>query len=126
MKKRLALMLLLAGPAWAGDDDLPQFPKIAPPDPLPETTCTNVANPMAWALGDWVGPNLRLHVDSAAWTLSGLVTKTGSTAQLDNCSLALNADQTPIFAGVRAEDGHMYGALWIDGKKVQRISLHHP
>ena len=127
MKKRLALILLLLSlPAWADDDDLPQFPKIAPPDPLPEAACDQIAHASQWGLGDWVGPNLRVHVEAASWSLNGQTTKSGNSVTLEACSVNLNAESVPVFAGVRTEDGQMYGVLWTDSGKTQRIKLRRP
>lgn len=127
MKKLLALMLvLLSFPVWAEDDDLPQFPKTAPPDPLPDAACDQIAQASQWGLGDWVGPNMRLHVEPAAWSLNGQVTKSGNTITLEACSISLTTDSTPVFAGVRTENGQMYGVLWTDSGKTQRILLRRP
>ena len=126
MRKLLALLLVLASPALAQDDDLPQFPKIAPPDPLPEAACEGVTQPLQWGLGDWVGPTLRLHVSATGWTIGGSTAKSGSAVQLDACTLALNGENGPVFTAVRAEDGRMFGAYWTDSGKVQRVTLHHP
>ena len=122
MKKLLAILLLLAGPAWADDDDLPQFPKVAPPDPVPDAVCDAVAQPLKWALGDWAGGSLRLHVDGAAWTLSGLVTQSGTSPQIEPCGLTLG-ETTPILAAVRDEEGRMYAVLWTGSGKPRRLIL---
>ena len=123
MKKALALLLLLSGPALADEDNLPQFPKIAPPDPLPETACQGVAQPVNWGLGDWVSPTLRVHVEKTAWSISGSASSSGTQVVLEDCRFSLNTESDPVFAGVRAEDGRMYGAYWTAKGKVQRLEL---
>ena len=123
MKKRTALLILLAAPAWA-EDSLPQFPKIAPPDPLPEAACDHVDQPAQWALGDWTGPNLTLHVEADAWTIAGAIGKNGTHPQLEACRLTLTDDQTPVFAAVRGQDGQMTAVWWNAAGKARRITLH--
>ena len=125
MRKALILAALLAAPAWA-DDDMPKFPKIAPPDPLPDAACAGVANPESWALGDWISPTLRVHVDQKTWSITGSASSTGAIVQLEACGLSLSADDAQIFAGVRAEDGGLYGAYWPAQGKVQRLVFHRP
>ena len=132
MKKALALLLLIAclvwaGPVWAGDDDdLPQFPKIAPPDPLPDTECKDVAQPLTWGLGDWVSPTLRIHVEKTSWSISGSVAATGTNVVLEECRLNLSNDAESTFAGVRALDGHLYGAFGAANGKIKRLEFTRP
>ena len=126
MKKLLTVLLVLASPALADDDELPQFPKIAPPSPLPEAACEGVADAQHWGLGDWVGPSLRIHVEATGWTISGDVGKSGGTSQLEPCGLSLNDQSGPVFTAVRAEDGRMLAAYWTDAGKAKRFTLHRP
>ncbi|HSV29500.1 MAG TPA: hypothetical protein VLL76_08070, partial [Candidatus Omnitrophota bacterium] len=53
-----ALLALFAFPAAA--EDLPQFPKAGPPQPLPEASCdTALPNNGEWLVGRWVSPQTR-------------------------------------------------------------------
>jgi hypothetical protein len=124
MKRLLALLacLLISGPAHA-DDNLPQFPKVAAPDPLPDASCQNVASPLTWGLGDWASASLKLHLDKNGWILSGEVDASGTETQIDPCSFNLTANQDTVFKGVRAADGRLYGALWTPKGKVLRLIL---
>jgi len=132
MRRTLLILALLAGsvtasPALADDDDLPQFPKIAPPDPLPDAACDAVAAPLEWGLGDWIAAPLRIHVEKTAWTIAGGPKPlSGKTVSLEPCTIDLIDDQGSIFAGVRAEDGHLYAALWTDDGKVRRLNFKRP
>ena len=122
MKKRLILLLLLTSPAWGQDDELPRFPKIAPPDPLPEPACASVANPRQWGLGEWTNPVLRLHIAESGWTIGGRTQLSGDKIQLDDCTVSLNE----VFSGIRTEDGRMYGILRTANGKAERITLSRP
>ena len=123
MKKLLIGLLLVALPAWAGDDDLPQFPKIAAPDPLPEAVCTDVAQPQNWALGDWKGPGLQVHVTAAQAAISGALTAASAAVQLEPCGVTIGTEQGPLFAGVRDDNGRMYGVWWNAQGKPRRVVL---
>ena len=125
MKRILTGLLLLACPAWA-DNDLPQFPKIAAPDPLPEAACTNVAQPLNWALGDWHSSSLQLHVDGGHATISGALAAHNAAVQLEPCGVTISNDQGPLFAGMRDENGRMYGVWWNADGKARRVLLTRP
>lgn len=126
------LTVLLASaitfPAMAGDDDqLPQFPKVAPPEPLPEASCdTSAANDGGWLLGRWVAPQSRWEFTRAngaiAWTLDrkGTVNRdfgwqegaqiAGTADKVSACSVHLVAGQGDFqFDGVLTESGKIYG-----------------
>ena len=126
MKRTLVVLLALASPALAEDDNLPQFPKIAAPSPLPDPACDGVSQPLTWGMGEWISPTLHIHVDKLDWSISGSASHTGKTIQLDACSLSLSNDSTTLFEGVRAADGQLYGAYWPEHGKVQRLTLRRP
>lgn len=120
-----ALACLLALPAAA--QDLPQFPKIGPPEPLPEATCdTQATNNGAWLLGRWVAPQARwefVRGDGAiAWTLDqkgGVGANfgwregaqiTGTVTRLSACTVSLSAGEGAFaFEGVLTDGGKLYG-----------------
>lgn len=119
-----ALALTLAFPAAA--EDLPQFPKIGPPEPLPEAACdTRQANDGAWLLGRWVAPQARwefLRTDSAiVWTLEQKAKVgnfgwregaqiTGTVTKVSNCTVTLTAGEGAfVFEGVLTDTGKLYG-----------------
>lgn len=120
-----ALALTLAFPAAA--QDLPQFPKIGPPEPLPEATCdTGLANDGAWLLGRWVAPQARwefLRKDAAiAWTLdqkAGIgaafgwregARVAGTVTKVSGCTVTLTAGEGAFgFEGVLTDAGKLYG-----------------
>jgi hypothetical protein len=113
--------------ALAGDDDLPQFPKIAPPDPLPDAACETIAKPLEWGFGEWVNDKVKVHVEKTKWTITGGAKPlSGSLVQTQACEIDLSTDQSQIFAGVRAEDGHMLAALWDENGKPHRLNLKRP
>lgn len=126
MRRAVTLaVLLLAAPAWA--QELPQFPKVAPPEPLPEASCdTTQANAGEWLLGHWVAPQSRWEFTRAgagiAWTLDrkGGMNQdfgwqdgsqiTGTAEKVTGCTVALVAGQGAFrFEGVLTESGKLYG-----------------
>jgi hypothetical protein len=126
----LALCLLTALPAAAdgdGDDKLPQFPKVRPPSPLPETTC-DASRPGGgdWLVGRWVGPQTVLSfsrgANSLAWVLDRKSaagefgwaaggTIEGIVVAATACTVRLTAgpDGAFVFEGVLTEEGRLYG-----------------
>ncbi|MCR6630025.1 MAG: hypothetical protein NVV74_08220 [Magnetospirillum sp.] len=121
----LAAILLAATPALA--QELPQFPKIAPPEPLPEASCdTSLANNGEWLLGRWVAPQSRWEFSRSgkgiAWTLDrkgGMNADfgwqdgtqiTGTAEQVTGCTVALVAGQGAFrFEGVLTDSGRLFG-----------------
>ncbi len=120
-----ALMAAAALPAAA--QDLPQFPKAGPPQPLPEASCdTSLANNGEWLVGRWVAPQTRWEFaragDDIAWTLDrkgGLnpgfgwqdgTQITGTVEQVTGCTVVLVAGQGAFrFEGVLTDAGRLYG-----------------
>lgn len=121
----LLAVLLAATPALA--EDLPQFPKIGPPEPLPEASCdTALANNGEWLLGRWVAPQARWEFTRAAdaihWTLDrkgGMNADfgwqdsaqiTGTAEKVSGCTVTLVAGQGAFrFEGVLTESGKLFG-----------------
>lgn len=117
---------MLALPALA--QDLPQFPKIAPPSSLPEAACdTGVANSGDWLLGRWVSPQSRWEFKRQDGALVWSLDRKGSIntgfgwsdgTRLDGvvraisaCSFTLSAGNDQfVMDGVLTEDGKIYGA----------------
>lgn len=126
MRNALILALMLAA-APAAAQELPQFPKIAPPEPLPEATCnTTLANNGEWLLGRWVAPQARWEFTRAgegiAWTLDRKgganadfgwqdgAQITGTAEKVTGCTVALVAGQGAFrFEGVLTEGGKLFG-----------------
>jgi hypothetical protein len=125
--RRLLAALLVAAPLAAHAqelDRLPQFPKIGPPDPLPEATCdTAQASSGAWLLGRWVAPRTRLDVSGQApgmaWTMDrggggdefgwkSDARAEGGVADLSGCSVRLVSGDF-VFHAVLTEEGRLYG-----------------
>ncbi|TAN66606.1 MAG: hypothetical protein EPN20_07110, partial [Magnetospirillum sp.] len=112
-----ALTLLAANPAWA--ENLPQFPKIGPPQPLPDPACnTAIANNGQWLLGNWVAPQARWtftrkEAGAIAWTMDrkssadegfgwqqGAIID-GMVSAVSGCTVALSAGEGAFaFEGV--------------------------
>lgn len=141
--RRLSLSLAalcLAAPALA--QELPQFPKIAPPEPLPEPICdTGLANNGEWLLGRWVAPQARWEFTRAAdkgiaWTLErkggmnadfGWQDGTqinGTAEKITGCSVTLVAGQGAFrFEGVLTDTGKLYGYATSRRGEVVRFTL---
>lgn len=140
--RRLAVTvaaLVFAAPVLA--QELPQFPKIAPPEPLPEPTCdTGLANNGEWLLGRWVAPQARWEFTRAAggivWTLDrkgGMNADfgwqdgaqiSGTAEKVSGCTVTLVAGQGAFrFEGVLTDTGKLYG--YATGRKgeVVRFTL---
>lgn len=131
--------LVLAAPALA--QDLPQFPKIAPPEPLPEAICdTALANNGEWLLGRWVAPQTRWEFTRAgaaiAWTLDRKggtnpefgwqdgAQITGTAEKVTGCSVALVAGQGAFrFEGVLTDSGKLFGYATNRKGDVVRFTL---
>lgn len=127
MRLSLAALLMVAAlPALA--QPLPQFPKAAPPEPLPEPICdTALANNGAWLLGRWVAPQTRWEFTRAAdggiaWTLDrkGSINRdfgwaegatiSGTAEKVSGCTVALKAGEGAFaFEGVLTDSGKLYG-----------------
>lgn len=133
-----AVLLALALPAAAAD--LPQFPKIGPPQPLPEPSCDVAqASDGAWLLGRWVAPGTRWSFErqgaGIGWTLDrkGTVnegfgwrdgaTITGAVEAVTGCTVALKAGEGAfLFEGVLTDGGKLYGfALTPKGDAVRFV-----
>lgn len=131
--------LVAAVPAWA--QELPQFPKIAPPEPLPEAICdTTLANNGEWLLGRWVAPQSRWEFTRSgaaiAWTLErkGSANQdfgwqdgtqiTGAAEHVSGCSVVLTAGQGAFrFQGVLTDSGKLYGYATNRKGEVVRFTL---
>lgn len=124
MRLAVALVLLSALPAVA--QDLPQSPKIGPPEPLPDPACdTRIANNGAWLPGRWVAPQARWEFtakdDGIAWSLDQKAVGasfgwregariTGMVTKVTGCTLQLSAGEGAfVFEGVLTEAGKIYG-----------------
>lgn len=122
----LLLGLLAAAPAWA-DENLPQFPKVGPPPPLPEATCdTALANDGGWLVGRWVAPQTRWEFLREGHAIVWVMDRkgnlngefgwqdgtriTGTTEQVTGCTVHLVADQGAFrFDGVLTDGGKLFG-----------------
>jgi hypothetical protein len=118
-------LLLAAAPALA--QELPQFPKVGPPEPLPEAFCdTKQPNSGEWLLGRWVAPQTRWEFNrteaAISWTLDrkGGMNQdfgwqdgaqiTGTTEAVSGCTVTLVAGQGAFrFEGVLTDSGRLYG-----------------
>ena len=130
--RRLAPLCLLATIALApfaapaAAQDLPHFPKAAPPQPLPDPSCdATKADTGAWLIGNWVGPRTRLQFTRTAQGIHWILNRQGGAdefgwqdgATIDGmvttvsaCTVQLKAGGGPfVFDGVRTEEGHIYG-----------------
>lgn len=92
----LAFLLLAATPAMA--QDLPQFPKVAPPEPLPDAICdTTHASTGDWLIGRWVAPQSRWEFTRAnggiAWSLDRKGNLNGEFGWQDGTQIAGTADK---------------------------------
>jgi len=121
-----ALLAALIIPVHAQEDldRLPQFPKLGPPDPLPEASCdTAEANGGGWLLGRWVAPRTRLEFtgkpQAIAWAMdrgggggefgwSSDSSVEGRVAEVSGCSVRLVADSF-VFQAVLTDGGRLYG-----------------
>jgi len=149
----LAFPLLAARPAAAaaaesdGGDagKMPQFPKIRPPQPLPEAICdTGRASGGEWLLGRWVGPQTALAFargsdvqggGSITWVLDRKsaagefgwapgATIDGKVAAVSPCTVRLVAgpDDAFVLDGVLTDEGRLYGtAVNKDGANVRFV-----
>ncbi|CAA7616458.1 conserved exported hypothetical protein [Magnetospirillum sp. LM-5] len=125
---RLAICLtamLLAVPALA--QDLPQFPKAGPPEPLPEAICdTTIANNGEWLVGRWVAPQTKWEFARKDGRLAWAMDRKGSIAndfgwtdgtqigglvdQASGCTVALSGGEGVFkFEGVLSDGGKLYG-----------------
>lgn len=123
----LAALLTVAAPAAFADENLPQFPKIGPPPPLPEAACdTTKANNGDWLVGRWVAPQTKWEftreAGGIAWglerkgNLNGEFgwqdgTKIDGTAEaVTACTVHLVAGQGAFrFEGVLTDGGKLFG-----------------
>jgi len=125
----LVAVFALAMPALA-DEDLPQGPKMTPPEPLPEPIC-DTAKPDTgdWLVGRWVAPYSKWEFSRAEGGLGFRLeqkpdinrslgwkdgaTFTGKVVTVSPCSLRLaagdNGEVAFAFEGVRTDDGKIYG-----------------
>ncbi|MGE5547710.1 MAG: hypothetical protein ACM33T_12485 [Solirubrobacterales bacterium] len=127
MRPVLTALLLAALALPAAAQELPKFPKAAPPEPTPDPIC-DTAKPSGgdWLLGRWVAPNTKWSFERAGgaigWTLErkGSInqdfgwqdgaTITGTVDKVSGCTVSLKAGQGDfLFDGVLTEDGKLYG-----------------
>jgi len=119
--------LVVAAASPVGAQELPQFPKAGPPQPLPEASCdTSLANNGEWLLGRWVAPQTRWEFTRSggtiAWTLDrkgGLNADfgwqdgaqiTGTVENVTGCTVMLVAGEGAFrFEGVLTETGKLFG-----------------
>lgn len=109
----LALLTTVLTPAWA-DDDLPQFPKIAPPDTLPDPACDpSLAQSQGWAVGTWSSPSERIEISLEHWKASGDIDAQGTAVGIEQCTVHLGASdpKLPGFDAIRTETGALYGGM---------------
>lgn len=138
-----AAALLCAAPVLA--QELPQSPKVAPPEPLPEPICdTGLANNGEWLLGRWVAPQARWEFTRAAagsgadiaWTLERKgganadfgwqdgAQITGAAEKVTGCTVTLVAGQGAFrFEGVLTDSGKLYGFATSRKGEVVRFTL---
>lgn len=120
-------LLAVTAPTLAMAEDLPQFPKIAPPEPLPDAICdTTKPNDGQWLVGRWVAPQSRWEFTrngtAITWVLDrkgGMNTDFGwqDGTQIDGvadkvtgCTVHLTAGQGAFqFDGVLTEGGKLFG-----------------
>ena len=137
-----ALLLGFAVPALA--EDLPQGPKAAPPEPLPEAECDTAKSDSGdWMLGRWVAPYSKWEFRRSAagdlvWSLEqkpdinrSLGWKDGAhidgkVAAVSACTLRLtagdNGEVAFTFDGVRTSDGKIYGyAMNTSGQQLRWV-----
>jgi hypothetical protein len=126
----LALFVLgpaASTPALADDDKLPQFPKIAPPDSLPDAACDAAqANSKGWIVGTWVSAAAQITIAADRWQASGARDASGTIVTVDQCAIHLgNTDANlPSFDAIRTETGALYGTLR-QGEDKPRFALFH-
>ena len=125
-------------------DDLPQGPKAAPPEPLPEAEC-DTAKPDngEWLVGRWVAPYSKWEfrrggASDLTWSLDqkpdinrSLGWKEGAridgkVAAVSACTLRLTAgdgsDVAFSFDGVRTADGKIFGyAVNTSGQQLRWV-----
>ena len=137
-----AFLLAFGLPALA--EDLPQGPKVAPPEPLPEAECdTAKSDTGEWLVGRWVAPYSKWEFRRSAagdlvWTLDqkpdinrSLGWKEGAhidgkVTAVSACSLRLTAgdggEVAFAFDGVRTGDGKIYGyAVNVSGQQLRWV-----
>jgi hypothetical protein len=126
MRNALIFVLALAAaPAFA--QELPQFPKVAPPEPLPDAICnTSLPNNGEWLLGRWVAPQSRWEFtragDGIAWVLDRKgganadfgwqdgAQISGKADKVTGCTVELVAGQGAFrFEGVLTDGGRLFG-----------------
>lgn len=126
--RRILIATLLAGLFFpVGAQELPQFPKAGPPEPLPEAACdTTSANNGEWLVGRWVSPQTKWSFvrqgQAIAWTMerkSALSdgfgwqegsTITGMVDKVSGCTVTMSAGEGRfVFEGVQTEGGKLYG-----------------
>lgn len=135
-------VIALSLPAFA--DDLPQGPKMPPPDPLPEVSCdTAKADSGDWLVGRWVSPYAKWEFRRAAggdlvWTLDqkpdinrSLGWKEGANidgkvAAISACTLRLtagdNGEVAFTFDGVKTDEDKIYGyAVNTSGQQLRWV-----
>lgn len=125
----LLLPLLLLPAVGMADDDLPQFPKIAPPDSLPDAACEeSLAHSTAWALGVWSAGDSTVQIAANHWQTTGEASgAAGDIVSIDQCIIHLgNADNAkPSFDAIRTETGALYGTMRTGGDAPPHFALFH-
>ncbi|MBC7951299.1 MAG: hypothetical protein H7Z12_05670 [Rhodospirillaceae bacterium] len=127
MRHILIAALLAAAPAMALAQELPQFPKIAPPEPLPDAICdTAKPNDGQWLVGRWVAPQSRWEFTRSGSGITWTLDRKGSAnsdfgwqdgTQIDGiadkvtgCTVHLTAGKGAFqFDGVLTEGGKLFG-----------------
>ncbi len=124
----IAAALVLLPVMVRADDGLPQFPKVGPPEPLPEAQCdTAAASDGGWILGRWVAPRTRWEFTRTAqgalvWTMDrqgGIGSNfgwqdgariDGTVSGITGCTVTLDAGQGAFaFQGVVIDGGKLFG-----------------
>jgi hypothetical protein len=127
MMRILAVLLPVACVMPAAAQDLPQFPKAGPPQPLPEAICdTGAASSGDWLVGRWVAPQTRWEFarkdGGLTWTMDrkGAIAEDfgwtegtsigGAVDHASACTVALSGGGGAfVFHGVLSDGGKLYG-----------------
>ena len=113
--------------ATSADDDLPQFPKIAPPDTLPDAACdASLAHTRDWAMGTWSAYGQKIEIAANHWRATGGSDSEGTVVTVEQCTIHLggNDPQHPGFDAIRTESGALYGGMR-HGDAAPRFDLFH-
>lgn len=120
----LAVCLMAGSVAWG--QELPQFPKVAPPQSLPEPICdTAHSDGGDWLLGKWVAPQARWEFGRAGGALTWALEQkgdlspergwrdgarlSGAVERVSACSVGLSGGEGRFSAeGVLTDSGRLF------------------